>query len=43
MKPTGPIDSDEDGNAVPVPSAESDLAHLIQLIEYGRRRGFRPA
>lgn len=41
MKPTGPIDSDEDGNAVPVPPAESDLAQLIQLLEYGRKRGFR--
>lgn len=40
-RPTGPIDSDEDGNVVPVPSAESDLAQLIQLLEYGRRRGFR--
>lgn len=38
---TGPIDSDEDGNAVPLPPAESDLAQLIQLLEYGRRRGFR--
>lgn len=41
MKPTGPIDSDEDGNAVPIPPAESDLAQLIQLLEYGRKRGFR--
>lgn len=41
MKPTGPIDSDEDGNAVPLPPAESDLAQLIQLLEYGRKRGFR--
>ena len=39
--PTGPIDADEDGNVVPVPPAESDLAQLIQLLEYGRRRGFR--
>jgi len=39
--PRGPIDSDEDGNIVPVPPAESDLAQLIQLLEYGRRRGFR--
>ena len=39
--PTGPIDSDEDGNVVPVPPADSDLAQLIQLLEYGRRRGFR--
>jgi hypothetical protein len=39
--PTGPIDADEDGNAVPVPPAESDLAQLIQLLEYGRKRGFR--
>lgn len=41
MKPTGPIDSDEDGNAVPLPPVESDLAQLIQLLEYGRKRGFR--
>lgn len=39
--PTGPIDADEDGNVVPVPPADSDLAQLIQLLEYGRRRGFR--
>ena len=41
MNPTGPIDADEDGNAVPLPPDESDLAQLIQLLEYGRRRGFR--
>ncbi len=38
---TGPLDADEDGNALPVPPPESDLATLIQLLEYARRRGFR--
>lgn len=38
---SGPVDSDEDGNTVPVPPAASDLAQLIQLLEYGRKRGFR--
>jgi hypothetical protein len=39
--PTGPIESDEDGNALPVPSPDSDLSQLIALLEYGRKRGFR--
>lgn len=39
--PTGPVDADEEGNALPMPSPDSDLADLIQLIEYGRRRGIQ--
>jgi hypothetical protein len=39
--PTGPIEADEDGNALPVPTPDSDLAQLIALLEYGRKRGFR--
>lgn len=41
MKPTGPLEHDDDGNVLPLPPAGSDLAQLIQLLEYGRRRGFR--
>ena len=39
--PPGPVEYDDDGIAVPQPAAESDLADLIQLLEYGRRKGFR--
>ncbi len=39
--PTGPLDADEEGNTLPVPPAESDLAQLIQLLEYARKRGYR--
>lgn len=38
---SGPLEHDEEGNALPRPEARSDLADLIQLLEYGRRRGFR--
>lgn len=38
--PPGPIEFDEQGDPVPVPPAGSDLAALIQLLEYGRRKGF---
>lgn len=41
MTTTGPLSHDEEGNDLPVPPAASDLAQLIQLLEYGRRRGFR--
>lgn len=32
---------DEDGNALPSPDPGSDVANLIYLLEYGRKRGFR--
>lgn len=41
MNSTGPVDHDDDGNTVPVPPVDSDLAQLIQLLEYGRKRGFQ--
>lgn len=41
MNLTGPVEHDEDGNDLPVPSAESDLGQLIQLLEYARLRGYR--
>jgi hypothetical protein len=39
--PPGPVEWDDDGDPVPQPAKESDLADLIQLLEYGRRKGFR--
>lgn len=38
---TGPIDHDEDGNPIPQPAENSDLRDAIQLLEYGRARGFK--
>lgn len=38
---TGPLEHDEDGDPVPQPAENSDLRDLIQLLEYGRARGFR--
>lgn len=31
---------DNDGNALPTPPEQSDVAHLIYLLEYCRRRKF---
>lgn len=39
--PPGPVEFDEDGDPLPIPPAGSDLAALIQLLEFGRRKGFR--
>jgi hypothetical protein len=39
--PPGPVEWDQEGDPVPQPAKESDLADLIQLLEYGRRKGFR--
>lgn len=39
--PPGPVENDEDGNPVPQPVVASDVSDLIQLMEYGRRKGFR--
>lgn len=32
---------DQDGNEIPTPPADSDVARLIYLMEYCRRRRFR--
>lgn len=39
--PPGPVIHDDEGNPIPQPAPESDLADLIQLLEYGRVKGFR--
>jgi hypothetical protein len=39
--PAGPVEHDDDGNPVPQPAENSDLRDLIQLLEYGRAKGFR--
>lgn len=38
--PPGPVEYDDDGVPIPQPAPDSDLADLIQLLEYGRRKGF---
>ena len=38
--PPGPVEWDDEGDPVPQPAPESDLADLIQILEYGRRKGF---
>lgn len=32
---------DDDGNVIPPPLVGSDVAQLIYLLEYGRKRGFK--
>jgi hypothetical protein len=39
--PPGPVEFDDDGNPLPQPAPASDLADLIQLLEYGRLKGFK--
>ena len=39
--PPGPLDFDDEGDPLPLPAANSDLADLIQLLEYARRKHFR--
>lgn len=39
MKKTTVID--DDGNEIVPPPDDSDVAHIIYLLEYGRKRGFR--
>lgn len=39
--PAGPVQHDDDGNIIPTPSPNTDLADLIQLLEYSRVKGFR--
>lgn len=39
--PPGPVAFDDDGDPIPQPAAQSDLADLIQMLEYGRKKGFR--
>ncbi len=38
--PPGPIEHDDDGNAIPKLADNSDAADLIALLEYGRVKGF---
>jgi hypothetical protein len=38
--PPGPIEFDDEGDPVPLPPAGSDLAILIAMLEFGRRKGF---
>lgn len=38
--PPGPIEHDEDGDPLPQPAKNSDLADLIQLLEYGRVKDY---
>lgn len=38
---TGPIEHDEDGNPIPQRTDDPDLQSIIQLLEYGRTRGFK--
>lgn len=40
LRPPGPIEHDDDGNSIPQPAENSDAADLIQLLEYGRVKGF---
>lgn len=37
----GPVQHDDEGDPVPQPAPNSDLTDLIQLLEYGRKKGFR--
>lgn len=39
--PPGPIEHDEDGDPLPQPAETSDLADLIQLLEYARLKDFQ--
>lgn len=39
--PPGPLAHDEEGDPLPQPAAESDLADLIQLLEYARTKDFQ--
>lgn len=38
--PPGPVEHDDDGNPIPQPAENSDARDLIQLLEYGRMKGF---
>lgn len=38
--PAGPLEHDEEGDPLPQPVAASDLADLIQLLEYARAKEF---
>lgn len=38
--PPGPVEHDEDGDPIPQPAENSDVRDLIQLLEYGRAKGF---
>jgi hypothetical protein len=38
--PPGPVEFDEEGDPVPLPSAGSDLATLIAMMEFARRKHF---
>lgn len=38
--PPGPVEHDSEGDPLPQPAAASDLADLIQLLEYARTKDF---
>jgi hypothetical protein len=40
IPPPGPLEHDLDGDPLPQPAAASDLADLIQLLEYARAKDF---
>lgn len=39
--PPGPLEHDEEGDPLPQPAPASDLADLIQLLEYARTKDFQ--
>jgi hypothetical protein len=41
LPPPGPVEHDEEGDPLPQPAAASDLADLIQLLEYARQKDFQ--
>lgn len=40
IPPPGPLEHDEEGDPLPQPAPASDLADLIQLLEYARSKDF---
>lgn len=41
--PPGPLEHDEDGNALPQPAQGSDVRDFIALVEWARHRGVQLA
>jgi hypothetical protein len=41
MKTIADVDSDDDGNPLALPAADSNVGQLIYLLEWARVRGFR--
>jgi hypothetical protein len=38
--PPGPVETDADGDPLPMPAENTDLADAIQLLEFCRRKGY---